>query len=82
MIRVKLTEIAKLQDISKKDDLNYKSKRGKTYHFGKYFVTHCFLRYINEGYLSLENADHKQSNLAIESKNFEKGTKVLAKNLF
>ena len=25
-----------LQDIIKKDNLNYKSKRGKTYNFGKY----------------------------------------------
>ena len=30
LIHVKLKEIIKLQDIIKKDDLNYKSKRKKT----------------------------------------------------
>ena len=38
-----------------------------------------FLRAIHEGYLSLENVDNKQSNFAIELKNFEKGTKTLEK---
>ena len=37
LIRVKLKGIVKLQDI-KKDDLNYKSKGGKTYNFGKYSI--------------------------------------------
>ena len=32
-----------------------------------------------EGYLSLKNADNKQSNVSIELKNFEKGTKTLKK---
>ena len=36
LIRVKLKEIIKFQDSIKKDDLNYKSKRAKTYNFGKY----------------------------------------------
>ena len=36
LIRVKLKKTVKLQDVIKKDDLNYKSKRGKTYNFGKY----------------------------------------------
>ena len=35
-IRVKLKEVIKLQDIIKKDDLNYKSKCRKAYNFGKY----------------------------------------------
>ena len=35
LIRAKLKEITKLQDIIKKGDLNYKSKRGKSYNFGK-----------------------------------------------
>ena len=30
LIRARLKEILKLQDIVKKDDLNYKSKHGKT----------------------------------------------------
>ena len=34
-----------------KDDLNYKSKRGKTYNFGKYSLT-IVLRDILELYLS------------------------------
>ena len=36
LICVKLKNIKNLQDIIKKDDLNYKSKRGKTYTFGQY----------------------------------------------
>ena len=28
------------------------------------FTTYCFLRDIREGYLSLEDADNKQSNFA------------------
>ena len=36
LILAKLKEIVILQDIVKKDDINYKSKRGKTYNFGKY----------------------------------------------
>ena len=40
-----------------------------------------FLRDTHEGNLSLENADLKQSNFAIELKNFEKGTKYLKKKL-
>ena len=31
LVRAKLKEIVKLKDIIKKDDLNYKSKRRKTY---------------------------------------------------
>ena len=36
LICAKLKEIVKLQDIAKKDDLISKSKRRKTYDFGKY----------------------------------------------
>ena len=36
LIRDKVKEIVNLQDIIKKDYLNYKSKHGKTYNFGKY----------------------------------------------
>ena len=43
---------------------------------------YCFLRDIHEGHLSLENADHKQNNFAIDLKNFEKGTKKLSKKSF
>ena len=42
LISVKLKEIAKLQDIIKKDDLSYKSKRGKTDNFGKYSLPIVF----------------------------------------
>ena len=41
LIRVKLKKIVKLKDI-KKDDLNYKSKRGKTYNFDKYSLPIVF----------------------------------------
>ena len=43
------------------------------------FFTYCFLRDIHEGHLSLENADHKQSNFAIELNNLEKGRKTFEK---
>ena len=46
LIRAKLKEIDKLQDVVKLDDLSYKSERGKA----------CFLGNINEAYLSLENS--------------------------
>ena len=36
LILAKLKEMVILQDIVKKHDINYKSKRGKTYNFGKY----------------------------------------------
>ena len=42
LICVKLKEIVKLQDIIKIDDLNYKSKRRKTYDFGKYSLPIVF----------------------------------------
>ena len=42
LIRAKLKEIVKLQDIIKKDDINYKSKRGKTCNFGKYLLRIVF----------------------------------------
>ena len=36
LIRDKSLKVVNLQDIIKKDNLNYKSKCGKTYNFGKY----------------------------------------------
>ena len=42
LLDVKLKEIVNFQDIIKKDDLNYKSKRGKTYNFGKYSLRIVF----------------------------------------
>ena len=87
--------LVKLQDIIEKYGLNYKSKHRKTYNFGKYYLSIVFLRDIHEEYAenasiiqnaalrclwpALENADHKQSNFAIELMNFEKGTKTLGK---
>ena len=71
-----------MQDIIKKDDLNYKSKGGKTYSFSKYSRPIVFLRGIHEGHLSIEGADNKQSNFANELENFDKGTKTLDKNSF
>ena len=44
LIPVKLKEIVKLQDIIKKDDLNYKPKRRKAYSFGKYSSPIVFKR--------------------------------------
>ena len=82
LIRVKLKEIVKLQDIIKNDDLNYKWKHRKTYNLGKFSLPILFSKDIHERYLSLENADHKQTHSAIELKNFEKGTKRLEKKSY
>ena len=45
LIRAKLKEIAEFQDIFKKDDLNYKSKRGKTYNLVNIHYLLFFKRY-------------------------------------
>ena len=45
LIRVKLKELVGLQDITEKDDLNYKLKHGKTYNFSKYSVSVVFKGY-------------------------------------
>ena len=42
LIRAKLKEIVELQEIIKKDGLNYKSKCGKTYSFSKYSLPIVF----------------------------------------
>ena len=42
LIRAKLKEIVELRDIIKKDYLNYKSKRRKTYNFSKYLLSIVF----------------------------------------
>ena len=39
LIRVKLKGIINLEDIIKKYNLSYKSKRGKIYNFGKYSLS-------------------------------------------
>ena len=82
LIRGKLREIAKLREIIEKDGLNYGSKRAKTYNFGKYSFPIVFLKDIHAGYLSLEDADNKQSNFTTAWKDFDKGVKTLEKSLF
>ena len=42
LIRTNLKEIVKLQDTTKKDNLNYKSKHRKAYNFGKYSLPIVF----------------------------------------
>ena len=42
LIRAKIKETIELQDIVKKDDLNYKSKPGKTYNFGNIILPIAF----------------------------------------
>ena len=42
LILTTLKEIVELQDINKKDDLNYRSKRWKTYNFCKYSLPIVF----------------------------------------
>ena len=70
-----------MQDIIKKDDLNYKSKRGKTCTSVKIYYK-LFLRDMHEEHLSIEKADNKQVNFANEINNFGKGIKTLGKSLF
>ena len=82
LIRDKSKEIVKLQDVIKKDDLNYKSKRGKTLNFAKYSLPIPFLRDIYKGDSSIEKADNKESNFTNELKNFEKDTKTFEEQSF
>ena len=42
LICAKLKEFVESQDIIKKDDVNYKSKRGTTYSFSKYSLPIVF----------------------------------------
>ena len=42
LIRAKLKKFFEFQDIIEKDHLNYKSKHGKTYYFGKYSLLIVF----------------------------------------
>ena len=44
LICSKLKEIVELQDIIKKDDLNYESKRGNIYNFSKYSLPIVFFQ--------------------------------------
>ena len=46
------------------------------------FINYRFLKYIQEGYLSLEDADNKQSNFAAQLKNFGNGIKAIEKMSF
>ena len=72
---------AKSKEIVIKHDPNYKSKRGKLIILLNIHYL-LFLRDIHEGYLSLVNTGHRQSNFANELKKFAKGTKTLEKNFF
>ena len=89
LICAKLREIVKLQNILPKNDLNYKSKRGKTYKLMVNMVNNM----VNIHYLLLfkgytwrifiiRKCWLNQSIFAIELKNFEKGTKALEKSIF
>ena len=81
LIRVKLKETVNLQDITETDDLYYKSKCRKVYHFSEYSLLIAFLRDIHERYLLLKDADDEQSILAAELKNLDKVKKQLKKVL-
>ena len=60
-----------MQDITKTDNLRYRSKSRKVYNFSKYSLAIVFLRDIHEGHLSLKDADEKQSNFAAKIKNLD-----------
>ena len=81
LICAKLKEIVELQLIIKKDDLNYKSKRGKIYNFSKYSLPIAFLIDIHEGNLSMEKSDNMQINFANELEKIDKGIKYLEKSI-
>ena len=63
LIRDKLKEIVKSQNITKTDHLRYKSKSRKVYNFSEMLFSHHFLRHILERHLSLKGGDNEQSNL-------------------
>ena len=62
-----------MQDIIKTDNLRYKSKSRKVYNFSRYSLPIVFLRDIDQGHLSLKDADKKQSNFAAKIKNLDNG---------
>ena len=72
-----------MQDTIKKDYLNYKLKRGKLIILVNIHEPLFCLRDIHQGYLSLEEADNKQSNLLLNfDKSFDKGIKTFKKVFF
>ena len=77
-----MIQIVKLEDIIEKDDLNFKSKRGKTRNLGKYSLPTVYGKGYTWRIFIIKNADYKQSNFVTELKNFEEGTKALEKNFF
>ena len=59
LISYKLKEIIQSQDIVKPNELDYKSKRGKTYNFSKYALPIDFLRDLYERKQTLKEADNE-----------------------
>ena len=82
LIRDKLKEIVKLQDIIETYNLSYKSKSRKVYNFSEYSLPIVFLRDVHEGHLSLENANDVLSNLAAKFKYLDESKKTIEKELF
>ena len=81
LILAKLKEIVELQDIINKDNLNYKSKRGKTHNFSKDSLPIAFIRDTHERHLLIEEVNNKQINVANELKNFDKGMERFEKKV-
>ena len=52
------------------------------YNCNKYSLSIAFLRDINEGHLSLENADDDQSNFAAKLKSLDEGKNTIEKGFF
>ena len=78
LIRAKLKEIVNLQYIIKKENQNISQSVEKLIILANIHYL-LFSIDIHEGYLSLEDAHNKQSNLATELKNFEKDIKAIEK---
>ena len=79
LVRANLKEIISLQVIIKTDGLHYKSKRRKVFNF-EYSLPVVFLRDIDEGQLSLEDTDEKQSNFASKLQKLSKSKKAIEKD--
>ena len=71
-----------LQNNIKLDDLEYTAKRGKRYHFSKYYLPVVFLRAIHEGDLPLKDVDEKQNLLLNELKDMGQGKITVEKRSF
>ena len=82
LISDRLKEIMQLQINIKLDNLEHTAERGKRCNFSKYFLSILFLRDMQEGILSLEDADEKESELVNELQGIDKGKIPMEESIF